>query len=132
MTVDTFAPVAPVMASIALRTSCTVAVLPVPMPIVTLPVASVADAAVAVVLKVMVLPSTVSVEPSVIAVARSLEAAPAVPTSLVAAVIARGGAAVSVVVSGRAGGGERWLRGAEQIVGGRAGNGGRRDEDLVE
>ena len=51
--------VAPVMPSIAVRTVCTVAVLPVPMPIVTLPAPSVV-VVVCAVLKVMVLPSTVS------------------------------------------------------------------------
>ena len=80
---------APVIPSIAERTVCTVAVLPAPVPIVTLPLLSV-DVAVVAVLKVIVLPSTVRTEPVVIAVARSLELAPAVPTNWVAAVIAAG------------------------------------------
>ena len=88
VTVDTFVPVAPVMPSIALRTVCTVAVLPVPTPIVTLPLASVAVAAVADVLKVMVLPSTVRVEPSAIAVERLSLLVP--PTNNVEAVIVAG------------------------------------------
>ena len=75
------------MPSIAVRTVCTVAVLPVPMPIVTLPLPSV-DVAVVAVLKVIVLPLTVRTEPVVIAVARSSELAPAAPTSCVAVVIA--------------------------------------------
>ena len=77
---------APVIPSIAVRTVCTVAVLPAPVPIVTLPAPSVV-VVVCAVLKVMVLPSTVRTEPLVMAVARSLEAAPAVPTNWVAAVI---------------------------------------------
>ena len=78
--------VAPVIPSIALRTVCTVAVLPAPVPIVTLPLLSVV-VVVCPVLKVMFLPSTVRTDPLVMAVARSLEVPLAVPTSWVAAVI---------------------------------------------
>ncbi len=89
-------PLAPVMLSIAARTSLTFSVLPLPMPIVTLPEPSVLDVVCAVE-KVMVLPSTVRVEPLVIAVCRSLEAVPAVPTSSVVAVIAAAPVVASLV-----------------------------------
>ena len=56
---------APVMLSIAARTSLTFSVLPTPMPIVTLPKASVVELVCAVE-KLMVLPSTVRTEPLVI------------------------------------------------------------------
>ena len=81
--------VAPVMPSIALSTLCTVSVLVGPMPIVTLPEESVVEVVCAVE-KVMVLPLTVRDAGGVIAVARSLDVALAVPTNWVAAVIAAG------------------------------------------
>ena len=81
--------VAPVMLSIALSTLCTVSVLVGPMPIVTLPEESVVEVVCAVE-KVMVLPLTVRDAGGVIAVARSLDVALAVPTNWVAAVIAAG------------------------------------------
>ena len=99
---------APVMPSMAVSTSETVSVEPAPMPIVTLPLPSVVTV-VEPVEKVMVLPSTVSVEPLVMAVARSSEVVPAVATSSVAAVIATGGAGV-VVEHGGAGDRRCWSR----------------------
>src|ERR1700728_861221 len=62
----------PVIPSTALRTSPTVSVLPVPTPIVTLPLASVLTLVCAV-LKVMDLPSTVTLEPFVGVVASGSE-----------------------------------------------------------
>jgi len=66
---------APVIPSIALRTSCTFAVLPAPIPIVTLPLPSVV-VEVCAVLKVMVFPSIERTELLAMAVARSLERRP--------------------------------------------------------
>src|SRR6202011_3223581 len=72
----------PVMLSIAVRTDWMVSWLPAPVPIVTLPLASVV-VVVCDVLKVMVLLLIFSTDPLVGGVARSLEAAPATPTNLV-------------------------------------------------
>ena len=86
LTDEAVEPEAPVMLSIADKTSLTFSVLPAPMPIVTLPEPSVLEVVCAVE-KVMLLPSTVRVEPLVIAVPRSLDVELAVPTSSVVAVI---------------------------------------------
>ena len=72
----------------AVSTSETFSVEPEPMPMVTLPVVASVATVVEPVEKVMVLPSTVSVEPLVMGVARSSEEPPAVPTSWVLALMA--------------------------------------------
>ena len=89
------------MASISLSTVATEAVEPAPMPMVK-PVAAEPVELVVAVEKVMVLPLTTSVEPLVIAVPRSFEVVPAVPTSSVELVI--GGHGGVVVVDRGAGG----------------------------
>ncbi len=87
------------MLSIADRTSLIFSVLLPLMPIVTLPEPSVLEVACPVE-KVMVLPSTVRVEPLVMpGLCRSLDVEPAVPTSRVVALIWAGVAVSSLVMA---------------------------------